>query len=274
MFVPECYPGVIDFNTGMPFQPFNRSPQVRLTQKLDKGNKLALILAIISQRDFASVAPSGYSGNDPLRNSAIPNLHGQLQYKDANFVAGIGADYKSLRPRLSSGTPIVISKEKVNSMSFIGYIKVITKPVILKAEAVIGENLTDHVMIGGYLGYTPVTGAVETYQGSKTKSYWFDIAGTGKKTIPGLFVGYTNNGGAKSGATAAYGRSIGITGRGIKNAFRVSPRIEFISGKFKFGTEIEYTAAKYGSMGDDSKVTGTIDKVNNTRFLLATTFSF
>ncbi len=274
MFVTECYPGVIDFNTGMPFQPFNRSPQVRLTQKLDKANKLSLLLAAISQRDFASVAPSGYAATDPLRNSAVPNLHAQLQFKNAHLSAGVGIDYKSIRPKLNSGTPNMVSKEKVNSTSFIGYIKVTTKPVVLKAEIVVGDNLTDHVMIGGYLGYTDSTGEAEKYAATKTKSYWFDIAGTGKKIIPGLFIGFTSNDGAKPGATAAYGRSIGFGGRGIKNVFRVSPRMEFVSGKFKFGTEIEYTAAQYGVLSNGSKVTGTTDKINNTRFLLTTTFSF
>ncbi|MBL0199647.1 MAG: hypothetical protein IPP81_05595 [Chitinophagaceae bacterium] len=274
MFVTDCYPGVIDFNTGMPFQPFNRSPQVRLTQKLDKGNKMSLIVAMLAQRDFASVAPSGYNANDPMRNSTVPNMHLQFQYKDAKLVAGVGVDYKSLRPRLNSGTPNVVSNERVGSTSFIGYVKVITKPVVIKAEAVIGENLTDHVMVGGYLGYVATPGAVETYDATKTQAYWMDITGTGKKIVPGFFFGYTANNGAKSGASAAYGRGIGASGRGIKNIFRVSPRVEFISGKFKFGTEIEYTAAQYGTFGNNSKVTGATDKINNTRFLLATTFSF
>ena len=274
MFVTDCYPGVIDFNTGMPFQPFNRSPQVRLTQKLDKANKMSLILAILSQRDFASVAPSGYNTTDPARNSAVPNLHAQFQYKGSVIVAGAGIDFKSLRPRLNSGKPNIVSKERVNSTSFIGYIKVMTTPVVIKAEAVIGENLTDHVMIGGYLGYTATADSVESYDATKTKSYWFDISGTGKKIVPGLFIGYSSNDGAKAGGKAAYGRSIGVSGRGIKDVFRVSPRIEFLSGKFKFGLEVEYTAAKYGILGNDSKVTGTTDNINNTRVLLATTFSF
>ncbi len=274
MFVPDCYPGVIDFNTGVPFQPFNRSPQIRLTQKLDKENKLALILAVIAQRDFASAAPAGYAATDPFRNAALPNLHAQLQYKDAHLVAGLGVDYKSLRPRLSSGTPSVISNERVNSTSFIAYIKVITKPVIFKAEAVSGENLTDHVMLGGYLGYLTSPAAVETYAPTKTKSFWFDVAGTNKKVVPGIFIGYTESNGANLGASAAYGRAIGIAGRGIKNIFRISPRIEFISGKFKFGTEMEYTAAQYGALSTDAKINGSTDNINNTRLLLTTTFSF
>lgn len=274
MFVPECFPGVIDFNTGMPFQAFNRSPQVRLTQKIGKANKTSLIVAMLSQRDFASAAPSGYNTNDPLRNSAVPNMHAQLQYKSTNFLAGVGVDYKSLRPRLNSGTPNVVSKERVNSTSLIAYTKISTSNVVLKGEAVIGENLTDHVMIGGYLGYMETPESVETYDATKTAAYWFDVAGTGKKVVPGLFMGYTSNSGAKSGATAAYGRGIGVSGRGIKDIYRIAPRIEFISGKFRFGTEIEYTAAQYGTNNTNGKISGHTTNVSNTRFLLATTFSF
>ena len=32
MFIAESFPGVISFNTGAPFQPFSRNPQIRLTQ--------------------------------------------------------------------------------------------------------------------------------------------------------------------------------------------------------------------------------------------------
>jgi len=274
MFVTDCYPGVIDFNTGMPFQPFNRSPQVRLTQKLGTEGKTSFILAAISQRDFASVAPSGYNATDPLRNSAIPNLHAQLQYKDAHFLIGGGIDYKTIRPRLSSGTPAVVSKAKADGFSLIGYMKISTPGLTIKAEAVRGKNLTDHVMIGGYLGYTAAPGAIETYHSTTTNSFWLDMSGTGKKIIPGIFAGFTNNAGAQDGANAAYGRGIVVSGRGVKDVFRISPRFEIISGKFKLGTEIEYTSAHYGTVSNNAKVNGTTDNISNTRLLFTTTFSF
>lgn len=274
MFVTDCYPGTIDFNTGMPFQPFNRSPQIRLTQKLDKAGKTSLIAAFVSQRDFASSVPSGYTATDALRNSAVPNLHLQLQYKSTHLFLGGGIDYKNIRPRLFSGTPVVVSNNRVKSTSFIFFAKFTTKPVVLKAEAVMGENLTDHVMIGGYLGYQTDATARETYDGTKLKSYWLDIAGTGKKFVPGLFIGYCKNDGAASGANAVYGRSIAVSGRGIDNVFRISPRFEIISGKFKIGTELENTTAAYGAVANNAKVTGAKTKVTNTRVLFTTTFSF
>ena len=106
-------------------------------------------------------------------------------------------------------------------------------------------------------------------------SYWAEIAGTGKKLVPGIFFGYAKNNGASApGAVATYARSVSCNGTSIDNVIRIAPRVEFVSGKFKIGTEIEYTAAAYGTAGTDGKVTGTLDKVNNTRLLFTTTFSF
>lgn len=37
-FVTYCFPGVVSFNTGAPFIPFTRNPQIRVTQNLGKFN--------------------------------------------------------------------------------------------------------------------------------------------------------------------------------------------------------------------------------------------
>jgi hypothetical protein len=138
---------------------------------------------------------------------------------------------------------------------------------------VAGQNMFDHLMFGGYLAYG--TSPNITYKPMAVTSYWAELAGTGKKLIPGIFFGYAKNNGAKSaGAVATYARSIACNATSIDHTMRIAPRIEFVSGKFKIGTEIEYSAAAYGTAGSDGKVTGSVDKVNNTRILFTTTFSF
>ncbi|MCB0316360.1 MAG: hypothetical protein KDH84_24420, partial [Calditrichaeota bacterium] len=52
MFVTAVFPGVVSFNTGVPFQPFSRNPQFRLEQTMSSSAKF--IVALLSQRDFAS----------------------------------------------------------------------------------------------------------------------------------------------------------------------------------------------------------------------------
>ncbi len=281
LFVTDCFPGTVSFNTGMPFQPFARNPQIRLTQKL--GKEVSLILAAISQIE-AFTSPGSSTGvalgasaasQTFINDAVIPNLHAQLQYKSKSFLAGAAFDYKSLRPALkaTSGTTTVSTDEKVNSTTFEAYAKLTTKDVVVKAEFVAGQNMYDHLMFGGYLAYG--TGTNITYKPMGVTSYWFEIAGTGKKVIPGLFFGYAkNNGASATGAVASYARSVAAGAASIDNVLRVSPRMDFVAGKFRFGTEIEITSAAYGTAGTDGKVTGTTTSVTNTRLLFITVYSF
>ncbi|MVM41109.1 hypothetical protein GO730_31025 [Spirosoma sp. HMF3257] len=278
LFVTEVFPGVVNFNTGIPFQPFNRSPQIRLTEHL--GKDVHLILAAIAQRDFTSIGVNAGS-SEYMRNSAVPNLHAQLQVKKERVVAGLAFDYKLLRPRLStgSGTTLLVSDATVGSTALMAYLKVVGRATTFKVEAVKGSNMTDHVMLGGFLAYgTPAVGttpAVEmSYKPTGITSVWAELVGNGKTVVPAIFVGYCTNTGNDPNAIAAYGRGIGIGGRGgISDLFRVSPRLEVISGKFRLGTELELTKAGIGTSTTDGKVISA-DQITNTRLLFTTTYSF
>jgi hypothetical protein len=126
------------------------------------GSEVNLILAAISQTEaFVSSGPGtnialgAATGNQAfISNAVVPNLHAQLQYKGKSFLAGIALDYKSLRPALSApsaagASTLVVSDETVNSVSIETYAKVTTKDVLIKAEYLSGQNLYDHLMMGG-----------------------------------------------------------------------------------------------------------------------------
>jgi hypothetical protein len=284
LFVTDCYPGVLSFNTGIPFQPFARNPQIRLTQKL--GKEVNLILAAVSQIEaFVSPGPVGSvalaaatSGSNYISDAVIPNLHAQLQYKGKSVLLGAAIDYKELRPALSvasaPGVATSIStNEHVKSVSLEAYAKLTTKEVVAKIEYVNGQNLYDQLMIGGYLAYGAAPNV--TYKPTKLNSFWLDISGTGKKVVPGMFFGYTKNNGADvTAAVASYTRGVTAGKASLDNILRVSPRLEVISGRFRLGTEIEVTTAAYGTAGTDGKVTGTTNSVTNTRLLFITSYSF
>lgn len=284
LFVTDCFPGVLSFNTGMPFQPFARNPQIRLTQKL--GSEVNLILAAISQTEaFVSSGPGtnialgAATGSQAfISNAVVPNLHAQLQYKGKSFLAGIALDYKSLRPALSApsaagASTLVVSDEKVNSLTFETYAKITTKSVIAKAEFLSGQNMYDHLMIGGYLAYG--TAPAITYKPITVNAYWVEIMGTGKKIIPGIFIGYTyNNGASQDNAVASYSRGITAGKTSLSNVFRIAPRLETISGKFRFGLEAEITTAAYGAASTNAKVTGITNSVTDNRILFISSYSF
>src|SRR5210317_363244 len=79
-FVTYCFPGTVSFNTGVPFVPFTRNPQIRITQKLGKFN---LIATALSQADFLSTGPDGANAKY-LRNTAMPAFNLRFEYRNIN----------------------------------------------------------------------------------------------------------------------------------------------------------------------------------------------
>ena len=77
--------------------------------------------------DYATSGAKSVGSSDYLRNSAIPNLHAQIQFSpdSANHVFGAGVDYKSLLPRTYTmvGATKYASDERINSLSAIAYAK-------------------------------------------------------------------------------------------------------------------------------------------------------
>jgi hypothetical protein len=240
------------------------------------NTKTSLSFTAYKPREFsvASVNTSEPT-NSPSMNASIPELNAHLQHKTDKFLVGAQIDFSSLMPYVKYGaTPTKISKERVNALTVMAYTKITGKKVSVKAMAMLGQNTTHWVMMGGYFGYKASSTAIETYKPAKTTAGWLDIYSNNKKTAPGLFIGYSVNNGAAAGATAAYGRMVGVSGRGIKDVLRVAPRLDIFSGKLKFGTELEFTSANYGTRGNNGKVTGATTNVNNIRFTFSSVFNF
>jgi hypothetical protein len=248
MFITDVFPQVVSFNTGAPFQPFSRNPQIRITHALDNFNFIA---ALCSQRDVTSTGPIGYS-TSYLKNAVLPNAHFQLQYNSSNLVAGSGIDYKKLVPRTETVKKIK-TEESVSSYSLIGYLKIKTESADFLFEGVYGGNNTDLMMLGGY-GVTqadPVSG-VEQYSATKAFSVWTDI-NFGKDIQPGIFIGYSKNLGSDDEIKGAIYSRAGS----IDNLLRISPRLVFNSGKFRIAAEFEVTSATYGTTDNYAKVINT-----------------
>lgn len=258
MFVTDDFPGTISFNTGAPFQPFTRNPQIRLTQGLDSKNKFKFMLTAYSERDFQSLGPAG-SSTTYLRNAILPGLDFQLQYKGESFLIGAAGDFKMLKPRLST-TKEYTTDETVKSVGGEAYLKITAKDFAFKLEGTYFQNGTDMSMLGGYAIKTldTITG-METYSPISVLTVWSDIS-YGKEIEIGVFGGYTKNLGAADNLYSNSAAFYFARGYNIDAIYRVSPRIIFTSGKTKIAAEIETTGASYGTVNKDNK-----GKVENTK---------
>ncbi len=270
-FIPEVFPGVANFNTGIMFNPFGWATQVRIKQNLTK--ELSIAVTAYKEREFTTATASGGTQNSASINSAIPSFHAQLQYKSKNIIAGLGAEYKSLQPLTEyAPTPATkaTTKETVNSTSFLGYFKYSNDKFLIKAYGITGGDLYSMVMLGGFAGYS-TAGQPENYEASKTSAFWLDIAGNGKKVAPGFFFGYTKNNGTGRNGLAA-GESVkyymrGISGtRVVDNVWRASGRVDFKQNKFRVTPELEYTAATWGDFNADASGTADLNKIESANF--------
>lgn len=263
MFPAQSFPGTVSFNTGVPFVPFSRNPQVRFTYK---AGDLSLLLTSYAQRDFTSTGPDGAS-NKYLRNSTIPTVDFQVQFVPGgskHFIMA-GVDYKTLRPELKTSKGYA-TDATIGSLSAYANVKIYTAPVTFKAMATYGQNATDLMMLGGYAISDTIDAATgyKEYTNLSVFSTWAEISTNGTKVQFGLFAGYCKN----LGAPVALNGKTFARGADVDNLWRISPRLNFNSGKFTFGNEIEMTQAAYTSGGVVS------EHVTNVRFLVSAIYNF
>jgi len=267
MFITKAFPGTISFNTGMPFQPFARNPQIRFIQKFDD---VAVTLTAASQRDFSSTGPSGGSSSY-LRNAIIPNLNFKIDYSSKNLFIGGNVNYLTLKPYLSvtNSGKTYKSDATISSVSLMAYAKVTSGNFGWKVEGVLGQNNYDLIMLGGYAVKSVDSKGLPEFTNINVTSIWTEFY-YGKALQYGVFFGYTkNNGGQENVSGSVFGR-----GTNIDNVFRVSPRVKYKIGKTMFACEFEYTSAAYGKTDATTLKISDTKNISNMRILLASYYFF
>ncbi len=289
MFVTSCFPGTVSFNTGTPFQPFARNPQIRFTKRFGKFN---LIGTVIEQVDFVDKGPDGVS-RSYLINNAFPEVNLRFEFKSDNIIAGIGGNIKSLMPRTyiessymySPNIDKVKTKQRVVGKSIFGYFKIKTDPITVKLYGIIGQMMHSMTNLGGYAETEIINEEIEQFQPGpnpveyrttnikyspvSTGSVWVDVHTNGKTWQVGLFGGLSKNLGTTDTIVGAnYSR-----GSNIDYAYRISPRVIYNNGKFRIAPEIEYTVAAYGTP-DEKGIVKDSKEIANFRFLIGVYFFF
>ena len=139
--VPEMMPAMQDLNNGAPFHPFSRLNHIRVD--FSPLKILNIVATAGWQRDYASIGIGG--GRDYKQQSfaSIPELNLQLQIKTTNLFAGVGAEYKELKPNKNKDAIL-------SSFAYTAFLNYKNKDFNLKLQAISGGNLNDYCMIGGF----------------------------------------------------------------------------------------------------------------------------
>ena len=265
MFSTSSFPATILHGAGAPFHPLNRSPQIRLGWFPTKTLKLQLSLH--SDGYHKSSGPP-----DAARNAGIPEIQGNLEYKTDEFILGSTGGYKVLQPRIETSEGLK-TQESVGSYNLKIYSRLNLGVFSLKAEGILGENLSNYVMIGGYgAAEDPELTDDYSYANLITYSLWTDISCRMKSLGAGVFIAYSGNLGSNTDYFPLEGYA---RGGDIAYMYRIAPRATLYLDKLSFSFEYLLTAAAYGNeLNNRGKPVMIQEPVQNHRFLFATRYSF
>jgi hypothetical protein len=266
LFITNCFPGVIHFGGGVPYNILNRSPQIRLTHK---SGAISYMVALLSQSDFASTGPQGKS-SIYLRNSGIPETWGQVIYENGNFLAGASAGVLSLQPRTQTPSGYGTG-ERMTSLGGNLFVKLRLEGFEIKAQGTLGENMNHLVMLGGYgeADLIDPEKSIYNYAGIRSMASWIDLGDTSGKWRTGLFGGFSKN----LGSTKDINGSYWVRGDNISHIFRLAPRLSYFAGNTSFHLEIIYDVAAYGTP-DERFQFGETNNMGNLRTLTSIKYSF
>lgn len=294
------FPLVAGLNTGAPFQPFNRSPQVRLDYKT---GKLTFTGALVSEFQYKSYgfakidsmvpAAMSYSAktDDYSRNAAIPEMFAGLELNDNALTLGVGGSLKYIRPSLYTVgiNPVGPDNQKylsdalLRSLSAVGYLNYKKEMLFFQAKAVLGQNMTHLTMPGGYgvKSVDAATGAME-YTPYTTMTTYINAV-YGKTYQVGIFAGSMKNMGTVDALynfeTNANKPSKVVTPGMLPNIAsinRIAPHFAINIEKMRLVFEYERTTATYGA-GTIDTADGLYsggDKVVNNRAMVLMMYSF
>lgn len=268
----DMMPDVFSLETGAPFTPFSRTPQVRYDYK-NKG--FTLTATALYQYQYTSYGPDGASFNY-ARNAIVPELYFQAMYKNGGFMIGAGVDLLTLKPRQS----YTMESTDENGATVTATYKCKEDPVVsisptifasykkgnwgVKGRFTYAQNAAHLSMISGY-GVTAVNENGEQEYGSiNSAGGWVDV--TYKKTLKKgfltfcCFAGYTKNLGCKDEFTGP------IYMRGEKNMdnmWRVAPSVLYTHNAMQIGIEYNPTTVAYGTPDSQYKMSDTHNVTNH-----------
>lgn len=256
-FVTEVFPSVLALNTGAPFQPFIRSPQIRY---LKTFRNVELLGTILTQMDYLSDGPDGRSYKY-ISNSPLPNLNLRIALIKSDWVIGGSIDLKTLRTKLDGMD--AGNKSNLTSISGMLYTKYQADRFALKAKYILGENLNDHLMLGGYIiSYDTSGSIINNIRNTKHHFLWLNptLALDNNWDI-GIFGGYAKRLHIEiNQSDVIYAR-----GQDIDHCYRLSLQVSKRTGSVLLSSELEGTVAAYGKITFGEKTLQSIKEVTNMR---------
>lgn len=256
-------PYVIDLETGTPFNPFSRTPQVMLDYNFSKH--FTLTGGFIWQMQYLSSGPNGAS-DSYIKYGCTPEFYAGVTFKSNNgFLGRVGMDVLSIKPRWRDANGSKVD-DRLTTVNPYVYAQYTAGDFSVNAKVVYASAGEHFNMLSGY-GVTDINsdGSWEYAPLHSTASY-VSVKYGRKLQVQGM-IGYMKNLGTSkdlySDTTIPSALMVGdpdntkytsskylyLSGNGFSNLnsiIRVTPTVVYNLGKLSFGLEYDITAAQYG----------------------------
>lgn len=276
-------PHMNNLETGAPFNPFNRSPQLMVDWKL--GGAWTFTASVLYLNHYLPTGPAGKSKD--YYKYGLPEFYAGVTYKSEKFVGKLGVDLVNLRPyrthvdvRVMDDAPTVEVKSLLHTVSPFIFLQYTSGKFQLRAKSILAQagehmNLLSGYGVAGYdvqvatgplgIDYTPM----QDWASFVSFSY-------GKKVQLMCMLGYMK----QLGTTEPLVNNLlwlnDSANQSIQEAFRATPILAWNLGKFTVSLEYNLTAAAFGQGTRNAygMFDGTPEWILNHRFILMTKFNF
>ncbi len=271
----EVAPQILNLSMGAPFQPFSRAPQIRYRYT---NKNFQLTGAAVWQSQYLSQGPAGKS-QEYIKKSCVPEVYIGADYKNNGFLAGVGVEMLSMKPRTESigeNNKKYKIDERITTLSYKAHVKYTNKNWYVGAKSVLGSNLTQASGLGGF-GVKSIDEQTleQKYTPIRFSSSWFNVV-YGKKWKPGIFVGYAKNLGTSDALYAPNETDAQVygTGTNLDQLATAGAELTYNVPHWKFGLEYTLSSAWYGSLNASNGKIRDTHAVCNNRIVAVAMFMF
>ena len=272
-------PHMNNLETGAPFNPFNRSPQLTADVKLN--DKLTLTASLLYLNHYLPTGPGNVKSKDYYKYG-LPEAYVGVTYKSGKFVGKAGLDMVNMRPYRTiadwrvqdGGAPTIEVKSLLHTFSPFVFVQYTNGMFQLRAKSILAQSGEHMNLLSGY--------GVHSFNSDGTIDYtpmqdWASFVSFqyGKKFQVMGMLGYMKQLGTTKDLAGEIWINTAADTR-IQQAFRATPTVAWNLGKFTVSLEYNLTAAEFGSGSRNARGMYTGDKewILNHRFICMTKFNF
>ncbi|MBO5595917.1 MAG: hypothetical protein J5917_03980 [Bacteroidales bacterium] len=244
-------PHMTNLETGAPFNPFSRTPQIRADVALGSGFSLTAGLMYLNH--YLPTGPGNTKSKDYFK-FGLPEFYFGANFQNEHFLARIGLNMVNMRPYRThpdwrvqgDDAPVIEVKSLLTTVSPFAFFQYTDGMFQLRAKTILAQGGEHMNLLSGY--------GVHSFNNDGTISYtpmqdWasFVSFSYGKKFQVMAMLGYMKQLGTTRDLVDNQLWLNTSADTRIQQAFRATPTVAWNLGKFTVSLEYNMTAAQFGN---------------------------